>query len=151
MFPQPPSGLTPHIKGVGGLFQLEGPRAFQSGTPHKLFAGFLPLLVRSPPAWEPRMLCIVADVQVRARRLTHFDRASPRFLLQQNGSMSHSHCHRRRPCRSFSVKPPLSRPFCTGSTTSIARPANAIFLWRSSSFAHSLTPSIAFSDSKIHW
>lgn len=104
MFPKPPSGLTPHIKGVGGLFQLEGPRFFQSGTPHKLFAGFLPLLVCNPR--EPRMFCILADIQVRARRLTHFDRASPRSLLQLNGSMSHSHCHRRRLCRSFSVNPP---------------------------------------------
>ena len=45
MFPERPSGLTAHIKGVGALFQAQGPEMFRSGIFHRLFVGFLPLLV----------------------------------------------------------------------------------------------------------
>ncbi|KAF7593561.1 hypothetical protein BBP40_011181 [Aspergillus hancockii] len=45
MLPQSSLGPAIHTKAVSGLFQAHGPGVFSSGISHKLFAGFLPLLI----------------------------------------------------------------------------------------------------------
>lgn len=46
--PSTSAALEAHLKGAGQLFQAYGPEACSVGILHTLFAGFRPLLVRSP-------------------------------------------------------------------------------------------------------
>jgi hypothetical protein len=57
MFPQAPIGMSLHIRGVGAWFEALGPTAFRCGIYHKLFDGFLPLLV-----WYSKTLVERLDV-----------------------------------------------------------------------------------------
>lgn len=46
MLPEPSTGPEMHARGISALFETYGPTAFRQGDLHKLFAGFLPLVVR---------------------------------------------------------------------------------------------------------
>lgn len=45
MVPTSKEGWMAHVRGVGELMRLSGPKVFSSGVPYKLFVGFRPLLV----------------------------------------------------------------------------------------------------------
>ncbi|KAF6517766.1 hypothetical protein HZS61_003327 [Fusarium oxysporum f. sp. conglutinans] len=45
LLPTSPTGSTIHAEGVATLLQRYPPSFYSSGTPHKLFAGFRPILV----------------------------------------------------------------------------------------------------------
>ncbi|KAK1447629.1 hypothetical protein CMEL01_09468 [Colletotrichum melonis] len=44
-FPTSSSAATVHARGIGELIQLRPPQFYASGTPHKLFVGFRPILI----------------------------------------------------------------------------------------------------------
>lgn len=85
ILPKSPSGPVLHANAISGLFEAHGPQAFRYGILHKLFVGFLPLVVVeafrkrqptflalqewqsepfsvNPPSIMQRLLCGVATI-----------------------------------------------------------------------------------------
>ncbi|KAF4890689.1 hypothetical protein CGCF415_v011885 [Colletotrichum fructicola] len=71
-FPTSSSAATVHARGIGELIQLRPPQFYASGTPHKLFVGFRPILILhafdtrkstflGAPEWKTEPFCGVVQ------------------------------------------------------------------------------------------
>ncbi|KAF4821120.1 hypothetical protein CGCSCA5_v003582 [Colletotrichum siamense] len=81
LFPTSSSAATVHARGIGELIQLRAPQFYASGTPHKLFVGFRPILILH--AFDTRKSTFLGAPEWKAEPFRHIAEDPLQTLLSE--------------------------------------------------------------------